>query len=221
MASAYSRNTETSFLALRQFARKRSALERCEMCNRELRTEHEHLMEPVNRKLVCACDACAILFEGQNGAKYKRVPRRVLFLRDFQLTDAQWEGLSLPIELVFFFKSTPQERVVALYPSPAGATESRLSLEMWADLESSNPVLGEMDADVSALLVNRAGHVRGTAPAEYYLAPSDECYRLVGLIRTYWRGFSGGTDVWREIDGFFSALKSKANCGGGYAQPAT
>jgi hypothetical protein len=58
--------------------------------------------------------------------------------------------------------------------------------------------------------VNRVGHVRGAAPAEYYLVPIDECYKLVGLIRAHWRGLSGGTDVWREIQSFFSALKKRA-----------
>jgi hypothetical protein len=181
------------------------------MCGQELRPEHEHLVETIHRKLVCTCGACAILFEGQSGTKYKRVPHRVLFLQDFQLTDAQWDGLMVPIEMAFFFKSTPQDRVVALYPSPAGPTESLLSLDTWEDIESANPILNEMEADVTALLVNRVGHVRGAAPAEYYLVPIDECYKLVGLIRAHWRGLSGGTEVWREIGTFFNTLKKKAS----------
>lgn len=205
---------ESAFAALREFARKRMAVERCEMCSRELLAEHEHLVEPVNRKLICACDACAILFEGQSGTKYKRVPRRVLFLRDFQLTDAQWDGLMVPIEMAFFYKSTPQEKVIALYPSPAGPTESLLSLDTWTDIVAMNPILNEMEADVSALLVNRVGHARGALPAEYYLVPIDECYKLVGLIRTHWRGLSGGREVWHEIGGFFAALKKRAGFGG-------
>ena len=40
------------------------------------------------------------------------------------MTDSQWDGLMMPINMAFFFKSTPQSRVIALYPSPAGATES-------------------------------------------------------------------------------------------------
>jgi hypothetical protein len=183
------------------------------MCSRELPAEHEHLVEPNQRKLVCACDACAILFEGQNGAKYKRVPRQVQFLRDFRLTDAQWDGLMVPIEMAFFFKSTPQDKVIALYPSPAGPMESLLSLDTWGDIQEMNPILSEMQADVLALLVNRVGHVRGAAPAEYYLVPIDECYKLVGLIRAHWRGLSGGTEVWREIGAFFAALKKRANFG--------
>jgi hypothetical protein len=201
---------ESAFAALRRFARKRTAVERCEMCSLELPLEHAHLVEPANRRLICACDACAILFEGQSGTKYKRVPRRVLFLKDFQLTDGQWDGLMVPIEMAFFFKSTPNGKVIALYPSPAGPTESLLSLDTWADIAQMNPILREMEADVSALLVNRVGHARGSSSAEYYLVPIDECYKLVGLIRTHWRGLSGGTAVRAEMGRFFAALKERS-----------
>ena len=53
------------------------------MCSRELADSHQHLLEPVSRKLMCACDACAILFSSQGQTKYKRVPRRIRFLPDF------------------------------------------------------------------------------------------------------------------------------------------
>src|ERR1700744_1694373 len=78
---------DNAFAALRQFVRKRAAVERCEMCSRELAQQHEHLVELAAQKLICACDACVILFDGQSGAKYKRVPQRVLFLKDFKLSD--------------------------------------------------------------------------------------------------------------------------------------
>jgi hypothetical protein len=38
----------------------------------------------------------------------------------------------------------------------------------------------------------------------------DECYKLVGLIRTRWRGFSGGREVWDDISGFFEGLKRRS-----------
>lgn len=185
------------------------------MCSRELGPAHEHLVEPASRRLICACDACAILFDGQAGTRYKRVPRQVMFLRGFQLSDAQWDSLMVPIEMAFFFTSTTNGRVIALYPSPAGPTESLLPLDTWTDIVEMNPVLKEMEPDVTALLVNRVGHVRNAAPAEYFLVPIDECYKLVGLIRTYWRGLSGGTEVWREIGAFFADLKKKAGVGVG------
>ena len=106
--------------------------ERCELCSAEVAAEHPHLIEPGSRKLLCTCNACAILFSGM-GTKYKRVPRRVLALSDFHLTDGQWESLMIPISMAFFFRSTPDARVVAFYPSPAGATESLLPLETWKD----------------------------------------------------------------------------------------
>src|SRR5208283_2325282 len=97
------------------------------------------------------------------------------------------------------------------YPSPAGATESLLPLGAWKRIVESNPSLGEMETDVEALLVNRVGHARQASPTEYYIAPIDVCYKLVGLIRTHWHGLSGGTEVWLEIGNFFSQLRSRAH----------
>ena len=217
MSNVFPTQHESAFEAIRQFVRKGTTVEHCEMCSREIGEQHEHLVEPANRKLLCACTPCAILFGGQSSAKYKRVPRRVVYLQDFQMSNAQWEGLMVPIEMAFFFKSTPHGRVIALYPSPAGPTESLLSLDTWADIVEINPILNEMEADVVALLVNRVGHARGNFSPDYFLVPIDECYKLVGLIRSNWRGFSGGAEVWREITVFFAALRNKAGCGGGGA----
>jgi hypothetical protein len=200
---------ENAFGVLRQFVRRKRDVERCELCSAEVGTDHPHLIEPATRKLLCSCSACAILFSGM-AKKYKRVPRRVLAMPDFRLSDGQWESLLIPISMAFFFRSTPDARVVALYPSPAGATESQLPLDTWKDIEDANPVLLEMESDVEALLVNRIGHVRGFAAPEYYVLPIDECYKLVGLIRANWKGLSGGTEVWREIASFFDGLKKRA-----------
>jgi hypothetical protein len=200
----------TSFGVLRQFVRRPSSSERCEMCSKELAAVHQHLLEPATRKLICSCDACAILFGSQGETKYKRVPRRVRFLDGFRITDSQWDGLMMPINMAFFSKSSPQNRVIALYPSPAGATESLLSFDTWDEIEIDNPLLLEMEDDVEALLVNRIGHARGFSNPEYYIVPIDECFKLVGLIRSRWQGLSGGTEVWREIAQFFGDLKDKS-----------
>jgi Family of unknown function (DUF5947) len=197
-----------SFGVLRQFVRRPSLVEICEMCSQELTASHQHLLDPVSRKLTCACDACAILFGSQT--KYKRVPRRIAFLPEFRLSDAQWDGLMMPINMAFFFKNTRQDRVIAMYPSPAGATESLLSFDTWGEIEMQNPDLRKMESDVEALLVNRIGHSRGFAGPEYYLVPIDECFKLVGLIRSRWQGLSGGTEVWQEIGRFLADLKAKS-----------
>lgn len=204
--------TQSSFAALRRFVRERAPVERCELCSAELAADHQHMIEPASRKLVCACDACSILFSNQT-SKYRRVPRRIRFLRDFRLTDAQWESLMIPINMAFFFHSIPAGRVMALYPSPAGATESLLTFESWEEIARENPILKGMEPDVEALLVNRVANMRGQAVAEYYLAPIDECYKLVGLIRANWRGLSGGAEVWQEIGLFFAELKRRAGAG--------
>ncbi len=198
------------FQTLRKFVRLRGSPERCEMCGAGLAAGHQHLIEPASRRLLCACNACAVLFGSPAGAKFRRVPRRIRLLVDFCLSDAQWNNLMIPINMTFFFHSAPAGRVVAFYPSPAGATESLLSLEAWKDIVHENPVLDSMEPDVEALLVNRLGHARGYSAGEYYLLPIDECYRLVGLVRANWRGLSGGEEVWREIGKFFEDLKERA-----------
>ncbi len=126
------------------------------------------------------------------------------------MTDARWESLILPINLAFFFQSSIEGRTIALYPSPAGAVESLLTLDNWSAIVEDNPLLHELQADVEALLVNRVSRSGKTDAAEYYIAPIDACYKLVGLIRANWKGLSGGTDVWDEIDRFFTDLRSKS-----------
>jgi hypothetical protein len=197
--------SQMPFTSLRRLAREAQAVEQCDLCSAPLREGHRHLLEPRNRQLVCACDPCALLFGGQSERKYKMIPDRVLYLAGFDMPDELWDSLLIPVNMAFFFRSTPEGRVVPLYPGPAGATESLLELESWEELETANPVLKELEPDVEALLVNRVGSTR-----DHYLVPIDRGYQLVGLIRTGWRGLSGGTEVWRSINGFFGELKAVA-----------
>jgi hypothetical protein len=191
--------------ALKRFQRKPPEGERCELCSLGLAEQHQHLIDPANRRLVCACDACAMLFDDPGQNRFRRVPRRITILKDFQMSDEQWESLHLPINLAFFYRSSPVQRVVAMFPSPAGATESLLTLEHWSDLVNANPVLAELEPDVEALLVNRIGTQR-----LYIRVPIDECFKLVGIIRTHWRGLSGGVEVWKELALFHQSLEQRA-----------
>jgi Family of unknown function (DUF5947) len=179
--------------------------ERCELCGVHVGDSHQHLMEPRSRRLVCACDACALLFPDTGVAQYARVPRDIYALDDFQMSDAFWNGLSIPIGLVFFFRSSVSGQTVSLYPSPAGTTESEVDGETWAELIALNPSLADLRADIEGLLVNRLKHAR-----QYYIAPIDECFKLAGLIRKYWRGFSGGEEAWGKVAEFFDDLQRRS-----------
>lgn len=188
---------------LRRFAPAPIAPERCDLCHAQILSPHRHLVEPVTRRLLCCCQACAILFSDKPSGKYRRVPEQTRILTDFHMTEAQWDALQIPIAMAFFFHSGAAGKIVAYYPSPAGATESLLNLEAWDRLAADNPALLNLETDVEALLVNRVGEAR-----EYYRAPIDRCYELAGLIRARWRGISGGSQVWDDLRDFFARLRA-------------
>jgi hypothetical protein len=200
-----------SFALVRRFAQRRELDERCEFCGARLGSDHAHLIEPATRRIACACDPCAIVSSTEACGSYRRIPRGVTYIPDFRLSDAQWDSLLIPINIAFFYYSTPHERTIAMYPSPAGATESRLDLSGWNSIVALNPIVAMMGHDVEALLVNRLRQGQSTSQeCEHYIVPIDECFKLVGLIRSHWRGFSGGDDLWREIGLFFDSLRARA-----------
>jgi hypothetical protein len=194
-------------LARRAGAEREAQIERCELCGEPLPSTHRHLLDLESRELLCACRACTVLFDRREagGSHFRLVPDRRLRLEDFALDDVTWARLRIPVEMAFFFHHSEVGRLMAFYPSPMGPTESRLELDAWDELVCANPVLATLEPDVEALLVNRARGARG-----YFLVPIEDAYRLVGLIRTRWRGLSGGAEVWREIEGFFADLASSS-----------
>jgi hypothetical protein len=192
----------TPLATLRRFVRKpQERAEVCELCAAPIAPVHQHLLELEKRTVTCACDACAILFGGNARQRYRRIPRDTRRLHDFALDDQEWDSLLIPINLAFFVHSSAAQRVIALYPSPGGAMESSLDLEYWNAIVERNPVLKRFEPDVEALLVNRLA-----TPPQYFRAPIDQCFHLVGIIRKHWRGLSGGSEVWQEIDRFFGEL---------------
>jgi Family of unknown function (DUF5947) len=200
-------STTVRLPGLRDFIRERAPAERCELCSAELspHPHHEHLFEPSSREIHCSCTACAILFPADADKRYRRVPRRLWYLEEFAMTDMQWESLAIPVNMAFLQTTSPEGGVRAFYPSPAGATESMLTLAGWAEMVADNPRLDDMLPDVEALLVNRVSGAH-----DCYLAPIDKCYELVGLIRISWRGLSGGQEMWDRIETFFTDLRAAA-----------
>lgn len=192
----------------------RPARECCDLCGEVIGPNHSHLFEPAERRVSCACDACAVLFSGDAG-KFRRVPRRIRALPQFDCPDDAWAALKMPIDLAFFSRrvldsespaASDEPSVIALYPSPAGATEALPDPRAWRELVEANPEVAGLEPEVEALLVNRVGKSR-----QAFLCPIDECYRLVGLVRMHWRGLSGGANVWGEIERFFVELQARAS----------
>ncbi len=152
---------------------------------------------------MCSCEACWALHSGD--AEYRPVGTRTLWLEGFDLDEQLWARFQVPIALAFFMRSTVTSGVVAFYPSPAGATESELSLDAWEELVQRNPVLDHLDPDAEALIVNRLGET-----AQHVIAPIDQCYALVGLIKLRWEGISGGAALQEAVPEFFVGLRGRA-----------
>jgi hypothetical protein len=195
----------------------RGATEQCELCATEVSGNHSHVVNVESRSLMCVCRACYLLFthEGAAGGKYKAVPERYLYLTGLVLSEAQWDRLQIPVGIAFFFFNTSLGRLLAFYPSPAGATESLLPLEIWGELVNGHSVLASLAADVEALLVY---NVEKQADFECYVVPIDACYELVGRIRRRWKGFNGGEEAWSDIRDFFAKVRARSQAAGAEAK---
>ncbi|MGI8507320.1 MAG: DUF5947 family protein [Solirubrobacteraceae bacterium] len=181
----------------------RPAVERCDICNTTLPEDHRHMLHLVDRRIVCTCEACWALYSGN--AEYRPTGMRTVWLDRFQCSEETWAAFQIPIGLAFFMRSTVTDGVVAFYPSPAGATESELTLEAWEALVRSNPELAQLETDAEALVVNRM-----TDPAQYAIVPIDQCYALVGLIKSRWEGISGGSAIEEAVPQFFAAIRARS-----------
>jgi hypothetical protein len=189
--------------------------ERCEMCSELIAEEHQHVVNVAGRQLMCVCRACYLLFTDTDAAlRYRAVPDRYLSFPDFALDRRAWEALQIPVGVAFFFSNSALGRTVAFYPGPAGACESELDLEAWNAISGSDPRVGLLADDVEALLV-RVLESGDSEDGEFtqpqsYLVPIDACYEFVGRLRMMWRGFDGGQEARRFIDGFFAQIADRA-----------
>jgi hypothetical protein len=108
------------------------------------------------------------------------------------LSDEKWAAFGLPVALAWIVR---RENWSAFYPSPAGPVEAPV-------VEPDRVGLPLFEPEVEALLVRR--------PTDAFVVPIDACFALAGLVRRYWRGFSGGDEVRRRVDDFFQTLRSRS-----------
>jgi hypothetical protein len=177
--------------------------ERCDLCGIEIPPKHEHLLHLGDRRIICACATCWT--QRSADPELRPTGSRVVWLDDFSLADDIWARLQVPIGLAFFMFSSSLGAMVAMYPSPAGATESELELDAWQDLKAANPVLETLEPDAEALVVNRISE-----PPEFVIVPIDECYAMVGAIKMNWEGISGGAAIEREVPAFFERMRARS-----------
>ena len=176
--------------------------EHCDLCGEEIPADHRHLLHLEERRIACSCETCRALLQADS--PWRPTGTRTLWLSELALSDEVWARFGIPIGLAFFLARASGD-VVALYPSPAGATESELDLDAWAELVSANPGLQDLEPEIEGLIVNRLSE-----PPQYAVAPVDECYRLVGLIKSAWQGISGGPTVVAAVESFFAELETRA-----------
>lgn len=200
------------FAGLQKLLRKRPQAapgERCDYCAVPLPKEHGHLVDLKARRILCGCRPCYLVFEPEGAAqgRYKVVPARYERVAGFAVDDARWEALQIPIGLAFFFYNSVDRKMSAFYPGPAGATESQLPLAEWEAIAAGYPALAGVRADVEAILIHR----RTDGPARCTIVPIDAAYELVGIMRTNWRGFDGGPEVWSRIEAFFAKIDERCD----------
>ncbi|WP_433870428.1 DUF5947 family protein [Saccharopolyspora sp. CA-218241] len=169
--------------------------QRCDLCAAGVLARHRHVLDERRDELLCVCQACALLFHRDAAGRghYRLVPDR--HRRVPELTD-----LGIPVGLAYFV-GHDDGTATAHYPSPAGATRWEVDPATWERVRQRCPEVAGLAPRVEALLVNTARGAR-----EHWIVPVDTCYRLVALVRSEWRGLSGGSRVWPAIDRFFADL---------------
>ena len=190
--------------------------ERCEMCAEPIAEEHQHVVGLESRSLMCTCRGVlpALHRPGRHPAlpggagPLLLLPR--LHPRRRRVGRPADPGRAWPS----CFRNSVQDRVVAFYPSPAGATESELPLDAWDRIVEANPQLGLLLPDVEALLIHRSDREHGDFSLH---AGADRRLLRAGRHDAHRRGAAStaAQEARAAMDAFFAMVPSPA------AGPAT
>lgn len=191
-----------------------AATPHCDMCAEPIPAAHEHVLDLASSELACCCTACALLFDSTVTAR-RRLPRDSYALPGLLISGHEWAALAIPVGLAFLTRHAgtegtegkeaagpqPDRPLIAAYPSPAGIVTSRLESEIWQQLVGAHPELRQLRPDIESLLINRF-----VEPHRSFIVPLDHAFRLAGLVRQNWSGFSGGARVKQTVAEFCEQL---------------
>jgi len=169
---------------------------RCDLCATVLREAHRHVVDADARRLLCSCHACALRFVGGTTARFRAVPVRGRVDPASTMRSDDLEALGVPVGLAFFLSASSTGQWSAIFPSPAGVTESDLPEPVWRAFIETNDLARSVEEDIEALLVHR----RPSGPTTLLVAPIDACYALTASLREAWRGLEEGAAVHDAIE---------------------
>lgn len=181
----------------------------CELCGGALEPEHGHVVDVAIHTPLCACRACTLALDGRRAGRHRAVSNEVRWDENLMLTDGEWAALGVPVALALLQRRSSPPEWVALFPSPAGPVEAEPAEAGWTRVLAARPALLDLEPEVEALLVRR----ERTGRVESFVVPIDACYRLIGLVRSHWRGFDGGDEARAEVERFFEDLRRRAGSG--------
>jgi hypothetical protein len=172
------RSPHGAVAALRSFTARPAVTVLCDLCAAPMAEAHEHLLELQERRVVCACRACSLLFPGAGGAVYRRIESRAVRLPEVVLTGEDFRSLGVPVRLAFLGPSVVHDCVFAVYPNARGATESTVNRASWDALVHTHPSLAAIEPDVEGFFVNASEN-----QYDAYRLSIDVCFRMVGVLR--------------------------------------
>lgn len=181
-------------------AQRAAAAERCDLCSEPVPQEHRHMFDTERREVMCACQACALLFVrgAASEGHFRLLPQRRV-----RLPRVSTKVLGVPVGLAYFVLGE-DGNVLAHYPSPLGSTDWEVDQEAWQEVLAQSPALATLEPEIEALLVNTAQDTY-----QHWIVPLDDCFRLIAVVRQHWHGLSGGSRVWEEIRRFFGELQER------------